>query len=126
MNLYVVGSPGKSRDALAGMLGGVLPDIFIHCMDLDGLPRHRSREPAAAFVLVNNMHGLQCLRKIAEMYRAPVVVVSSSPDYALEGIRCDVQDYIIPPIWENDLRQALRRLGIACEKGDAHAHIDTG
>lgn len=124
MGIYVVGSTGDNREAVGHALQVCLPEASIWCMDLDDLrPCHPS--PAAAFVLVDNMHGLLCLRKVAELYTSPVVVVSSSPDFALEGIRYHVRDYLIPPILENDLHRALWRLGFY-EGGNAHAPSDYG
>lgn len=73
----------------------------------------------AAFVCIEDMRSLEGARKL-HLLGIPLVVVSDSPDYAMEGIRLGVRHYIIRPVSEPEIQTALRRLGILI-RSDAQA-----
>jgi len=71
---------------------------------------------AAAFVIMSNAKQLSDLRIVAGWGKElPVVIVSDHPQYALEGIRLQVRHYILLPLVEKDVREALLRVGIGGE-----------
>jgi len=68
---------------------------------------------AAAFVIVEDVLALNELRTVTGWSKElPVVIVSDDPQYALEGIRCQVKSYILFPLVEQDVREALRGMGL--------------
>ena len=63
-----------------------------------------------AFVLADNLDALLTLEKLRVRAPAlPIVVVSHGPDFALEGIRRQVIDYLIWPLETWDLRKTFMR-----------------
>jgi len=75
---------------------------------------------AAAFVIVEDALALDTVREVTnwgrELPELPVVIASNDPGYALAGIRCQVTYYILFPLVEKDVREALHRVGLG---GDA-------
>jgi len=72
---------------------------------------------AAAFVIVEDALALGTVRDVTSWGKElPVVIASDDPGYALAGIRRQVTYYILFPLVEKDVREALRRIGLG---GDA-------
>ena len=68
-------------------------------------------ETDAIFAYVRDMRSLEGVRKLSR-YGIPTVIVSQSPDFAMEGIRLGVRHYLIEPLAEPELITALTRLGL--------------
>jgi DNA-binding NarL/FixJ family response regulator len=78
-------------------------------------PSHNPAPPdvGAAFVIVDDAQALISLRTVARWgENLPVVIVSNDPQYALEGIRLQVRHYLLFPLTEKDMREALPRIGL--------------
>lgn len=70
-------------------------------------------DTAAAFVIVDDARALSTARQVARWGSDfPVVFVSTHPQYALEGIRLMVRHYLLFPLEDEDIREALRRAGL--------------
>jgi|GEM_PF-1770996 len=71
---------------------------------------------AAAFVIVEDALALDTVREVTnwgkELPELPVVIASNDPGYALAGIRRQVTYYILFPLVEKDVREALHRMGL--------------
>ena len=73
-------------------------------------------ETDAVFAYVRDMRSLEGVRKLSR-HGIPTVIVSQSPDFAMEGIRLGVCHYLIEPLAEPELITALTRLGLYAEPG---------
>ena len=114
MKIAICTEAGDSTEwvELAGTLHRFMEDIEILTCQFDDIFRDSPpRGVDAAFVCVDNMRALEGARKL-HLLGIPMIVLSDSPDYAMEGIRLEVRHYIIRPVTEPEIRAALRRLGI--------------
>ena len=69
-------------------------------------------EVGAAFVIIDDAKALNALRKVSGWgENLSVVIVSNHPQYALEGIRLQVRDYLLFPLTGPEMGEALRRIG---------------
>ena len=65
----------------------------------------------AAFVLADELGALLTLEKIrVRAPKLPIILVSRRPDFALEGIRQQVSDYLIWPLDAGDVRKSLKKI----------------
>lgn len=82
---------------------------------------------SAVFACVDDMRSLEGARKLKQL-NIPTVLVSGSPDYAMEGIRLNVCHYIIRPTSKQDVVTALSRLEEreAADIKEGGAREDTG
>lgn len=71
------------------------------------------KETVAAFIIVEDAKALITANKAAQREKnLPLVIVSNHPQYAVEGIRLQVRHYILFPLEQEDIREALRRIGL--------------
>ncbi len=105
-------------------------------LDADGAPTTRQygldepvynaapQDIVAAFVIVDDAKALSSLRKVAAWgENLPVVVVSNHPQYAMEGIRLQVRHYLLFPLTDADMREALSRIGMEVSQDGNHSGI---
>jgi hypothetical protein len=65
------------------------------------------------FVIVDSAVALHTLSSVVGWGGdRPVVIVSDHPQYAIEGVRLQVKHYLLFPLTEKDMREALPRLGL--------------
>ena len=107
---------GEEAKELAALLREFVDNAEILICAFDEVFLNRAPEGVnAAFVCVDSMRALEGARKLVRL-RVPMVFISGSPDYAMEGIRLNVRHYIIRPVERADVQTALERLGIFAEE----------
>lgn len=127
MEIAILGYRREMRDEVERHIRGCLGENSPFILRQYGMdePKYNPVPPdtAAAFVIVDDARALESLRKAADWgERLPLVIVSNHPQYALEGIRLQVKHYLLFPLVEEDMREALRRV----EKEVAPGGSDTG
>jgi len=68
------------------------------------------RDTAAAFITINSVTDVEAARQFARLYETtPFVVISDNGDYAVEAFRLNARHYIIRPVGEVGIREAVSR-----------------
>ena len=80
-------------------------------------------ETGAAFVIVDDAKALHSLRTVARWGNLPLIIVSNHPQYAMEGIRLQVRHYLLFPLTEPDVSEALKRIGVEVKHREKDADI---
>jgi two-component SAPR family response regulator len=116
MQIAIVGFKSKLRDHVENSLKYYLKDgggINICQYDTPELIRPIPRDVCAIFVIVDNAESANCLWPVVNWGEGrPVVIVSNHPQYAITGIKVKVKDYILFPLTEDDMREAISRVGL--------------
>ena len=111
MTIVIVGMPGQERDALEEKISFLLPCELRVCRPERvrvALCRHKV---PVAFVMIEDTNTLHAARWIADQSPdTALVMICSSPDFALEGIRLHALDYLIHPVKDEDLQKAFLRV----------------
>jgi hypothetical protein len=125
--IAILGFRRKLRDEVEQSISDCLEDagITLQKYHLDE-PVYNPVPPGiiAAFVIVDSASAAGALRSVSGWSEnLPVVVVSNHPQYALEGIRTQVRHYILFPLTNKDMREALTRVGIEVKPLDKNIVI---
>ena len=90
---------------------GFLPDIlqFKQAEEFTGLFQRHSF--SAVFIGINNMGGVDAAWVMRGRDKiCPLIIMSGSGDYSLEGYRLEAADYLLKPLDERKFYKALDRL----------------
>ncbi len=117
MEIAILGYRRERRDEVEAQLRACLGRASLILLRQYGMdePLYNlmPKETAAVFLIVDDAKALTAAKKAAEWGGdLPLVMVSNHPQYALEGIRLKVRHYILFPLEQADVREALRRAGL--------------
>jgi hypothetical protein len=116
MQIAIVGFKRKLRDEVEFNLKEYLKEGGeIELCQYDTAERLEPvpQDVCAIFAIVDNAESANCLWSVVLWGEGrPVVVVSNHPQYAITGIRLQVKDYILFPLIEEDMREAISRAGL--------------
>jgi hypothetical protein len=126
MEFAIFSHANSGGDLLALLLSVCSPGACIRRYGLDApilQPLPQSLD--AAFVLADDLAALPTIAKVrARSPALPIALVSHTPDFALEGIRKRVCDYLIWPLSQDDVGKVLCRISL--QKGRSADEIPHG
>lgn len=115
MRALIVDDEAPAREELRYQLARL--DVFREVEEAetaaDALALLQQREYDALFLDIRmpGLSGLEAMKVINELPRRPYVVfVTAYDEYALEGFEVAANDYLLKPVSEKRLRQAMQRL----------------
>ncbi|HHV12892.1 MAG TPA: hypothetical protein GXX75_21690 [Clostridiales bacterium] len=122
MEIAILGYQRKRRDDVEGNLRACLgedsPVLLRQYGMEEPLYNPAPEQIAVVFIIVDDARALTAAKKAAEWGKdLPLVMVSNHPQYAMEGIRLKVRHYILFPLEQEDIREALQRVGLGVGKG---------
>jgi Response regulator containing CheY-like receiver domain and AraC-type DNA-binding domain len=118
MEIAILGYRRELRNELEAQLRICLGDDTRYTpkqygMDEPVYNRDPPEDTAAAFVIIDDARALNVAGAVANWGEDfPVVMAATGPQYALEGIRLKVKHYILYPLEQKDMREALVRTGV--------------
>lgn len=117
MQIAILGSRRNLRDEVERQVRACLAEgspLILRQYGMDE-PRYNAApaELAAAFVIIDDAKALDSLRTVAGWgENLPLTIVSNHPQYALEGVRLQARHYLLLPLEQRDVREALLRMGL--------------
>lgn len=130
MELLVIGGRGAARGELVQALQLLLPSS--HVLETDDIAHARetilTRKVDGVFLDLCDVGsgGLEFARELRSLH-IPVVVTTSSEDYAVEAFEVDVTDYLLRPVEPGRLMRAvakMRKTDVARQSADVVAFSD--
>jgi hypothetical protein len=119
MQIAIIGlNPKLCDDAERGIRDILKEDseIVINRHDIEKRVKPIPQDVYALFVIVDSIKAMNWLPAIVGWAEGrPVVIVSDNPQYAMEGLRLQVKHYILFPLVEKDMREAMSRAGLSSE-----------
>ena len=118
MDIAIFGRNQRLRDNLENGLRACLgSNSTVSVRQYEMSPRdilnERPPKPSAVFLIIDNAYALADAESVVEWGEGyPMVMAASSPEYALDGIRKKVKYYVLFPVDEGELREALLRTGV--------------
>lgn len=115
LKALIVDDEPNARENLALMLGEFCPEIDVVGMASGVAEAERDikeKEPDVVFLdirMPSGAEGFDLLKRVKE-HRFFVVFVTAFKDYALEALNANALHYVLKPIDEEDLRQAVEKL----------------
>lgn len=117
MQIAILGYQRSLRDEVERHIRSCLDENSVFIIRQYGLdePMYNPAPPdlAAVFAIVDDAGAIEALRKVVNWGDSlPLVIVSNHPEYALEGIRLMARHYLLFPLTEPEVREALCRAEI--------------
>ena len=119
MDILILGSNQNRRDDLEEWIRECLDDAemeakIVNCPEpRETITYERPAPPSATFIVIDGESALLYARVVESWGDGyPMVMAATHPQYAIEGIRRKVKHYILFPLEEKDIREALVRTGV--------------
>ncbi|MDR1703466.1 MAG: hypothetical protein LBS19_02105 [Clostridiales bacterium] len=119
MQIAIVGFNSKLCGDVERFINAIIKEdseIVLNRHDIEKRVKPIPQDVCAVFVVVDSIKAMNWLHSIASWSEGrPVVVVSNHPQYAIEGIRHQVKHYLLFPLVDKDMREAMNRAGLSEE-----------
>jgi hypothetical protein len=116
MKIAIIGHKKRLRDEVESKIKEYLHGsrgVGVCQYETDKREKAIPPDICALFVIVDSAASLRSLPAVVGWGGdRPVVIVSDHPQYAIEGVRLQVKHYLLFPLTEKDMREALPRLGL--------------
>ena len=117
MNIAIVGGTDEKRSELEQLISSIFnmrETLKIVSYELDEQEKIPiSENISIAFIVVESSKILHRVKDLIESNsELSAVIVSKSPDYALESIRLNAKYYVLYPYERKEIEEALERSGV--------------
>jgi len=123
INAIIIDDESHSAKALQFDIEMHCPEVNVCCIansGIEGIKKIRELSPDVIFldVEMQDMNGFEMLEILGSSLSSQVIFTTAYAQFAVRALRINALDYLLKPIDEMELKQAVKRTGIISKKNN--------